>query len=426
MNPDFTIERTAYGVLSGIYSGGAYSSIELDRALDIAPPQARGKITALVYGVLDKSARLDYVISSVAERKVKTGLSVLLKMGLYELLYGSEPDYAVVSRYVAFAKKRMSGVAGFVNAVLRRAKGVTVPDGGSDPASLALKYSRPEWAVRRLVEDFGDRAEKILSAGNNNLTHIRRNGLRIGREEFDNLIVEKSKNEQIIRTKFGYYVTHSTLRALDPKLYTAQSISSVMAAGIFAENLPENARVLDLCAAPGGKAIYIKELLPLSSVTACDVHPHRVNLIRSYADRMGADIKVMQNDATKIRAEWKNSFDAVICDVPCTGSGLINSSPDILLFKKDEDVAALASLQQRILTAAAEYVEPGGVLAYSTCSLFRAEDEAVVSEFLAAHDTYSAEPTGLPYGETKDGLTRFFPDTHGCDGFFVAKMRRAK
>lgn len=109
MNPDFTIERTAYGVLSGIYSGGAYSSIELDRALDIAPPQARGKITALVYGVLDKSARLDYVISSVAERKVKIGLSVLLKMGLYELLYGSEPDYAVVSRYVAFAKKRMSG-----------------------------------------------------------------------------------------------------------------------------------------------------------------------------------------------------------------------------------------------------------------------------------------------------------------------------
>ena len=216
------------------------------------------------------------------------------------------------------------------------------------------------------------------------------------------------------------------LRALDPKLYTAQSLSSVMAAGIFAENLPENARVLDLCAAPGGKAIYIKELLPLSSVTACDVHPHRVNLIRSYADRMGADIKVMQNDATKIRAEWKNSFDAVICDVPCTGSGLINSSPDILLFKKDDDVAALASLQKRILTAAAEYVAPGGVLAYSTCSLFRAEDEAVVSEFLAAHDTYSAEPTGLPYGETKDGFTRFFPDTDGCDGFFVAKMRRAK
>lgn len=427
MKYDLTAERSAYNVLKNVFLSRAYSTIELDRALDNAPDRTHGKITALVYGVLEKSIRLDYIIDALAKAKVKNNIDVLLKMGLYELLYGNEPAYAVVDRYVTFAKDRFPGTQGFVNAILRHAGDVTIDETRDDDISLSVRFSQPRWLVESLVGEFGrERTISILSAEKKKATHIRHNSRKISAEDFAKIMTDMAKEHKITPTGLGYYVTRSTMRALRPDVFTAQSLASMYAVNIYAEDYKGKApRVLDLCAAPGGKSVYFGELVPDADITACDLHFHRAQLIGSYAGRMSADnIKICVNDASELREEWIDGYDVVICDVPCSGSGLLVSSPDILLFKSESDVSSLGRLQSEIIRTAARYVKTGGELMYSTCSIFAHENERVVREFLAERPDFELVPTSLPYGSTKDGMTRLFPDTDGCDGFFIAKMRR--
>lgn len=427
MKYDFTTERSAYNVLKKIFCDGAYSSIELDRALDSAPEQCRGKITALVYGVLEKSVTLDYYIDVLTKNKVKKNLEVLLKMGLYERLFGNDPDYAVTGRYVSFARDRFSGAQGFVNAVLRHVGDVELPSDDA-PASLSVRYSQPLWLVNELLSAYGQaKTISILSAEKKNYTHIRRNSKKISSEEFDALLLKFKDNGGILPTNLGYYVTHSTLKGLKSDIFTAQSLSSMYAVNIYAEDyIGKSLTVLDLCAAPGGKSIYFQELVPNAKITACDVHEHRVGLIKSYASRMGAKIETTINDATKLREDFIDSFDVVICDVPCTGSGLLVSSPDILLFKTADDIRSLSKIQSAILKTAARYVKSGGELIYSTCSILPTENEHIIDDFIIGESDFVPVSTSLPYGRTENGKTWLLPDADGCDGFFIAKMRRAK
>lgn len=427
MKSDLIAERAAYNVLKKVFCDRAYSSIELDRALDNAPPQYRSRITALVYGVLEKSVLLDHVLASLAKNKVKNNIEILLKMGLFELRFGADPDHAVVNRYVDLAKNRFPGTQGFVNAVLRHAQEIELPSGNAAP-SLSVRCSQPLWLVESLLVAYGhEKTQAVLAAELPKATHIRHNASRVTVNDFVSQIAKVDENEALMPTKLGYYVSHSVLRALDPTLFTPQSLASMYAVRIYAEDfVGKSPAVLDLCAAPGGKSVYFKELVPAADITACDVHEHRVSLIRAYAARMGAEMRAEVNDATQARNAWIDKFDAVICDVPCTGSGLLISSPDILLFKTAADVKALADLQYRILSVAARYVKVGGELLYSTCSILPDENEQVVDRFLADSDNFSTVDTALPYGRTENGKTKLFPDTDGCDGFFIAKMRRLK
>ncbi len=414
MSSEFEKERAAYNVLKKVLYEDAYSSVELDRALPSVNEASRSAVTAIVYGVLDKSVTLDYVIEKFSKKgKVKNDVAVLLKMGLYEIFYGNSPIYAATDRYVSFAGERFKGIKGFVNAVLRAAPNVKFPD-GDDSYALSVRYSRPEWAVKRLINDFGkESALKILSFSADKRTHIRRNALTVSKADFEREITSSDEKSDYSATNKGYYVTRNTLKKLNPTHYTAQSLSSIYAAEAYAEGLSGKIKILDLCAAPGGKAIYLSELLPDSEITACDVHEHRVRLIKAYAARMKSDIKALQNDATVFRKEWANAFDLVVCDVPCTGSGLICSSPDILIGKKESDVAELARLQGKILSVAAEYVKPGGRLAYSTCSLFCDEDEKITDKFLETDKSF--QTIGKPI--------RFFP-YDGLDGFYILRMTK--
>lgn len=428
MKYNFAAERAAYNVLKSVFTNRAYSSIELDRVLDTSPETARGKITALVYGVLEKSVQLDYIIDVLVKKKVRINISILLKMALYELRYGNEPQYAVVSRYVSFAKDRFNGIHSFVNAVLRNSKDVYIDQTRDDAYSLSIRFSQPLWLVESLLGELGqERTISILSTENVKATHIRRNANLIGEKEFDLLIEENSNNHHYSRTKYGYYVTHSIIRALKPEIFTAQSLASIYAVNIYAEGyIGSSPEVLDICAAPGGKSIYLKELIPQARVTACDLHFHRVQLIKSYAARMGVDLDIAVNDAAELREEWINKFDIVICDVPCSGSGLLVSSPDILLFKNESDISSLGLLQSAIVSTAAHYVKVGGELEYSTCSIFAHENERVINSFLVEHPDFEIVPSTLGIGTQKDGMTRLYPDKDGCDGFFIAKLRRVK
>lgn len=403
MKYDLTAERAAYNVLKSVFIDKAYSSIELDRALTGVPDDYRARTTALVYGVLEKSVTLDYYISQLAAKKPKNNIEVLLKLAIYDLVYGSSQDYAVIDKFVEFAKDRFSGAQNFVNAVLRKTKTIKLP-GGNDPRALSVRYACPEWVIRRLLSDYGDRAYAIIAAVPEKLTHIRYNSRVASKEVFEKRLEETEK--PLEKSDYGYYVKRDTLKSLPENMFTAQSLASMRAVNKYLEGLTEHLKVLDLCAAPGGKSIYIEELAD-AQVTACDVHKHRVELIKSYAMRMGSKVAAVTCDATEYNEAWADAFDLVICDVPCSGSGLLKSSPDILLFKSDKDIAELTKLQLSILLMAQKYVKKGGTLVYSTCSLFKAENEGVADRLTGGF-------------ETRD-YTHYYPDTEGCDGFFIAR-----
>lgn len=413
-------ENAAYDTLRRILTEGAYSSVELDRTLDHVTESSRAKVTALVYGVLDKNVTLDYILSALAQKRPKNAVAVLIKLGLYEMLYGNTPVHAAADKCVELAKARVRGADKFVNAVLRAAPSVSLPR-GNDATALSVRYSRPEWLVKRLLADFGEeKTIKILGAYLPEKTHIRRNSRKISETEFAGIVERLGEFE---RTERGYYVTRGTLKVLDPSVYTAQSLSSIHAAEAYIKGLKGNIDILDACAAPGGKSVYMSELLPDAHITACDVHEHRVRLIKAYAARMGASgISAIVADARSIPDDKK--YDLAVCDVPCTGSGLLCTSPDILIGKKDGDVTALSALQREILEAVSSRVKRGGRLVYSTCSLLTEENESITDAFASAHPEFSpiTEKTGR--GSENDGKIRFFPDTDGCDGFYIARFMR--
>ena len=417
-------ENAAYDVLRRVLTGGAYSSVELDRTLEHVPESLRARITALVYGVLDKSVSLDFVISGLTRRTPKPNLAVLLKLGLYEAIFSTTPIYAAANKYTELAKVRMKGTEGFVNAVMRRAHSVRLPEpaDANDAETLSVATSRPLWLIKRFISDFGiERTRLLLCAKLPEMTHLRPNGRFKDNSAFDRAADECG----VIRTDRGIYASRRTLKMLDPSSYTAQSLSSIYAAEAYVSGLSGKLEILDMCAAPGGKSVYVSELLPDSHVTACDIHPHRVNLIKSYSSRMHADnITAYHWDATRIREEWRGRFDLVICDVPCTGSGLVCSSPDIVLGKTDDDIYSLNEVQAQIIENASKYVADGGRLAYSTCSLLKEENEKITDAFVCAHPEFKPLTDEFGKGDESDGKIEFFPDKHGCDGFYIARFTR--
>ena len=174
----------------------------------------------------------------------------------------------------------------------------------------------------------------------------------------------------------------------------------------------DGGKALDLCAAPGGKSLYLSELGDFD-ITACDIYEHKIKLMQGLANKLGANIKVKLNDATLHNSEFDDAFDLVIADCPCSGTGTLRSKPDILLRRKPSDLEELCALQVKIMNAASKYCRVGGVLCYSTCSVLKCENEKIRAKFLEAHTDYE------PIDETK--LT---PDTDLCDGFYIARFKR--
>jgi 16S rRNA (cytosine967-C5)-methyltransferase len=196
---------------------------------------------------------------------------------------------------------------------------------------------------------------------------------------------------------------------------------------LCAELPKEEIRILDCCAAPGGKSFAASIATNgKAKITSCDVHEHKAGLIAKGAQRLGFDnITAQQQDATENVPEWNDAFDAVIADVPCSGYGIIRKKPDIR-YKDPEEMSRLPELQLKILCKQAEYVKPGGVLMYSTCTLVRAENEDVVNGFLAHHKDFYLEPLALPASlpENTTGMLTLVPGEYDTDGFFIARLRR--
>lgn len=414
----------SYQTLSDIYFDRAFSSITLNRALNSSAAKDRSLITKLVYGVLDNDIKLAYIIGKYVRKLPKGAALLLLKMGAYCLMELSIPPYAVVNDIAELAK--ITGdkyVVGFVNATLKN-MAKTIRDFDDYPTdalqNASVKYSYPVWALKKLVKDYG--RELTFSIVSYPLEQ--RTTARFTVKTDTNTISDKFGLQAQI-TPFGdaFYI-NGAMKA-DTDEYTMQSLSSMCIARICADKLGSG-RFLDCCSAPGGKAVYVKQLRPDSCVTACDIHPHRVALIDSYASRMKTEITTHCLDMTVGKADFVSSFDVVLCDVPCSGFGVLNNRPDIKLFRNSEDLPSLMKLQYGILSNCSQYVKRGGYLIYSTCTVFDNENGQNIRKFLKEHGDFEYSQINLPEFPNAHGKSsyQFLPPIEHIQGFFVAVLKR--
>jgi 16S rRNA (cytosine967-C5)-methyltransferase len=409
-----------YQILYKIFAKSAYVNLALNSGLKSADEKDKKTITRIVYGVVEKNLFLDYIIKQLTKKYPHSGDAVILKMGIYQIYFMDEPDYAVVNNMVELAKK-LKRSPSFINAVLRKCKSVRLPQDEYERKSL--EYNVPVWAIKEVENDYGqETAGLFFSHPKQILTHIRHNPKMTTREEF-----EKYLDFSIdLRTEYGYYVYHNTLQRLngiDNSLFTVQSLGSM--AVCMAADVKDGDKVLDVCAAPGGKSVFLKQLADISLIS-CDIHPHRLELINSYKTRMNEpDINVIQNDATKFRPEWERKFDVVLCDVPCSGLGVISSRADIFEHKTSDNIEELTKLQYEIISTSAKYVKQDGYLIYSTCTILRKENQNIVDRFLSRNTDFESAPVNIAVDAVKIGnYIQLMPHISNTEGFFIAKVRR--
>lgn len=401
--------KTSYDTLNEVFNLGKY----LAEALKSVPQnQEKNLVVRIVYGVLEKNVELEYYLSVLAEKKPQKAVRTILKIALYCLKYmDSIPNYAVCDNAVRLTKEvGKSSVAPFVNATLKRfiREGVKLP---SDKIErLSVKTSTPLWLTKKMVKQYKEDAESILSYTPSTKGHVRVNSLKTTYDKVEKeLISSKTEYEKSER---GFYVSDSdTVRKLfSSGDITYQSESSMIIAETVAESKPR--KILDVCAAPGGKSIYIYELTK-GEVVSQDLHEHRVKLIQSYAERMGAKIKAKRADGLTYNPDYKERFDTVLLDAPCSGIGTRYTKPDVLLNREEKDIPEFAKTQQDLLNISKQYVKMGGFIVYSTCTLLYEENERVVERFLGLNPEFR-----LVYHEKR------VPGKNSRDGFYVAKLER--
>ena len=420
---------SAYKILSKVYQDGTYSNMAFlgERVSDMS--------TRLVYGTLEENVKIDYILSQLIEKKPQKSVLTLLKIGTYALLNLSDvPKFAIVSECVEVAKSNgKGGASGFINAVLKKvADGKYSLPKESDENYLSVTYSKPQWFCDKLEKQYGKEvARSILSAKSTTLEHIRINS-RMATESDVEFLLKKNKTDFKKSDVGGYIVkaNDAVRHMFDKGLVTFQSPSSILA--VKALGVTDGAQILDICSAPGGKAVYMSELCPHGKVVACDLYPHRVALIQKYKNRMHTpNVKAVQADACVLNDEWKDAFDFVLCDAPCSCLGTFKKHPDVFLNKDESCISELATTQRQILENAAKYLKVGGAMVYSTCTLFEEENENVVHDFLEKNVDFVLEHIsglekidGGKYLDNK-GMIQILPHDE-YDGFFIAKIRRVK
>ncbi|MCD8040749.1 MAG: hypothetical protein LUF82_04455 [Clostridia bacterium] len=395
-----------YLVLTKVYSEGTY----LKQAIAATPtePLNRARTTKICYGVVEKDVYLTRIIAHNCEKQPKSAVKLILKIALYMLEFMAKHDYMVIDCAVELTKKLgKGGAAGFVNAFLRGYKLPDTPQGADE--RLSFECSVPLWLAKKVRRSYKSQARDILSAPSCGVcVRFVRGG-------------QKYLEAEHTDTPFnGVYIFKNFVRdsGYDSGDYTFQSVGSVA----ICSAISPCERLLDACAAPGGKSVLLAG--KCKSVVSCELHAHRAQLITSYANRMGAgNISVVNADSTVFNSDFEGEFDTVLCDVPCSGSGVINENPDIKLFRKEEDIAALNKTQLAIIDNCSRYVKKGGYLYYSTCSVLPEENDSVIYNFLQLHPEYAVDIPQSPLASVraKYGL-QFLPHISLGAGFYLCRL----
>ncbi len=437
------VRGLAVKILNRVERSDAYLERLLDNEMKNSNLNGLDKalLYEIVHGVIRWMGRLDWILNGFYKSQFSKAIPNLkngLRVALYQIMFLDRvPDHAIVNEAVEFVK-RLQGQkpADLTNAILRniiRSKNsIRYPDPDEDlPGYLSAYYSHPSWMVKRYLERFGkEDTEKLLNSNNEKpyLT-LKINSLKIKPEEFKNLL-----NSVKLKYTPGRYL---------PDFFKLQNLTNITAWDYFKKgyfNIQDESaglacrllasqpgmRVLDLCAAPGGKSAYIASLMKdQGEIVAVDKYQSRLNVFNRNIERLEfKSIKLVESDALEFNDE---PFDRVLTDVPCSGTGTLSKKPDIKWKKDIFDIRRMNDLQEKIIEKAASLVKPGGVLVYSTCSIEPEENFGIVKKFLGKHPNFklqNAAEVFPPELVDENGCVQTFPHVHHMDGAFAAKLVR--
>ena len=419
----------AFRALERCEKDKAWSAAALDSLLRSSGLSERDTAlaTRLFLGVLQNENLLDARLDLFCKSKTEPRLRLILRLGAYQLLFLDKiPAHAAVSETVDLC--RAAGLdrgASLVNAVLRRLAEnkdhlPPIPGEGS-AAYLSLRYSHPLWLAEKLVRELGYAQTEAFFRANNETAPlcIQVNRLRVSPEEYLRSLDRLGISYRVFSELPGCVELAggkvTALPGYEDGLFYVQDRAA--RAALQAAGAKPGMRILDACAAPGGKSFAAAlDAEGNCSLKSCDLHEKKLRLIREGADRLGLGpcVETLALDARNYQPEWDSSFDLVLADVPCSGLGVVRHKPEIKYKNRSREMDHLPTKQLAILSAASKYVKAGGTLLYCTCTINKDENEKVVNGFLRHNKAF-----------TREEKVQLFPHINGTDGFFICKMKKA-
>lgn len=444
------VREIALKSLYKIEKNEAYSNIVLDEAIKNNKNKLEsrdiGLISELVYGVTTWRLTIDEIIkkhSKIKIKKISPWIINVLRMGIYQIIFLDRiPKSAAVNESVNLAKKYGNkGSVGFVNAILRKIDKEDYNDFTNIKDTvkrISVTNSMPEWIVKELLNQKPQKEVEEICTNSNlrpNLT-IRINLLRTTPKELQNKLKEKEiEFEETDLTDFLILKKQKNVENLDlfkEGYFTIQDLSAGLAVIIL--NPKENETVLDCCSAPGGKTTYLAEIMKnRGSIEAWDIHEHRIKLIKENAKRLGINIiSTKIQDATEYDKNLTEKYDKILLDVPCLGLGVIKRKPDIKWQRKPQEIEKISKIQFEILNNCSKYLEKGGELVYSTCSILKEENQNIIEKFLKENNEFKYSN----YKEIAnyDMIKKFMVNNkyiqintnNNYDGFFICKLTKKR
>ena len=427
----------AYEVLFTIIQEDGYSNITLNKYFNQYKVEEQDKrfISEVVYGTIKNKLYLEHILKSYSKGRVKPKVKIILLMSIYQLLYMDKtPNFAIIDEAVKLSKKIAGNITGkFVNGILRNIE--------RNAKNLELKYknktekfcvenSCPKELFDILNKQYGkEKAQSIVVSFNQKSKNsIRYNPLKTTKSDLieklgsavseseiceDSLILNKLNIDNSLFTN-GYYII--------------QDEASALVASSIGLPVDKKYKILDTCAAPGGKSLHIASKYFNSSLVSCDKYIHKLKLIEDNTAKLGiSNIEIKEQDATISNSSFNDKFDIVICDVPCSGIGVIKNKPEIKYKITNSHVEEISKLQYQILDNSKKYVKNNGILMYSTCTIDKRENIENINKFLNENKDFKLENISLKNSIIKtseNGVLEILPDEYSCDGFFIAKLRK--
>lgn len=429
-----TVREEAFETLLSINQDKAYSNLKINEVLKESEMSRadKGLFTELVYGTLKHKFTLDYYLKPFVQTRIKGWMRTLLWMSIYQYKYLDKiPDHAIINEAVEIAKQR-GGLhnSKVVNGILRNMMRSVLPDPSDikdDQQRIAIEYSLPKWIVKHWVTHHGLETTEAIAKSlierpgqtvrvNTNRTTVEDAIARLEKEEYE---VQQDNDIAYCLHIYGRPVVES--RAFKDGYVSIQDKSSMFVAEILAPT--EGEIILDACSAPGGKACQTAELLQgTGQVDATDIHEHKIELIEHNIKKLRLkNVHAFQHDATQ---PYDKKYDKILVDAPCSGLGVLRHKPEIKYAQTKDTVDGLVELQLKIMNNIKDFVKPGGVIVYSTCTIEQMENENVIYTFLKQNKDFEFEPFSHPRTGEKVKTLQILPQDFNSDGFFITKIRR--
>ena len=427
----------AYEVLFTIIQEDGYSNITLNKYFNQYKVEEQDKrfISEVVYGTIKNKLYLEHILKSYSKGRVKPKVKIILLMSIYQLLYMDKtPNFAIIDEAVKLSKKIAGNITGkFVNGILRNIE--------RNAKNLELKYkneteqfcvenSCPEELFDILNKQYGkEKAQSIVVSFNQKSKNsIRYNPLKTTKSDLIEKLGSAVSESEICEDSLILNKLNIDNSLFSNGYYIIQDEASALVASSIGLPVDKEYKILDTCAAPGGKSLHIASKYFNSSLVSCDKYIHKLKLIEDNTAKLGiSNIEIKEQDATINNSSFNDKFDIVICDVPCSGIGVIKNKPEIKYKITNSHVEEISKLQYQILNNSKKYVKNDGILMYSTCTIDKRENIENINKFLKENENFRLENISLDNSivkARKNGVLEILPDEYSCDGFFIAKLRK--